>query len=179
MYLWLAAYVDNYYTSLKEKAIRINDELGIEPKAFMLPYHISLKISFEVPSGEENNVINDIEAFYMGLKPFNVRPSCIENAKTILWIRYYENEYLKYISNELNKILNEKYGIPYHKFDLEFIFHSTIFMSEDTNKIKEAFNRLKDETLPDRLSVNRFIIGSSDTGLPYTFKVIKEIDLNN
>ena len=52
-------------------------------------------------------------------------------------------------------------------------------MSEDTNKIKEAFNRLKDETLTDRLSVNKFIIGSSDTGLPYTFKVIKEIELNN
>ena len=178
MYLWFAASVDDYYKELKEKAFKINDELDIEFGAFNLPYHISLKISFEAPKNKEDEVIETIVNFFKTLKPFTVEPTHMEDNESILWIRYQDNEYLKYISSNLNQILNEKYDIPYHEFDLNFIFHTTIFMNDDKTLIKKGYDRLKNYELPKEISINKFLIGSSEEGLPYTFKVIKEIEVN-
>ena len=178
MYLWFAVSVDDYYKKLKEKAFRINDELGIEFGAFNLPYHISLKITFEAPLNQENEIIERVISFFKTLKPFTVKPRIIENADTILWIRYQDNDYLKSISSKLNKVLNEEYNIPYHEYDLEFIFHTTIFMNDDKSLIKKGYDILKDEELPEEIFVNKCLIGTSEDGLSCTFKVIKEITIN-
>ncbi|MBR4237620.1 hypothetical protein IKQ02_04210 [bacterium] len=178
MYLWFAVSVDDYYKELKEKAFKVNDELGIEFGAFNLPYHISLKISFEVEDIHAKKIINTAIEFFKTLKPFTVNSSYMENNGTILWIRYQDNEYLKYIGSTLNKILNEKYSIPYHEYDLDFIYHTTIFMNDDKSLINKGYERLKDFELPKELYINKFLIGSSEDGLPHTFKVIKEIKID-
>ena len=177
MYLWFGINVDNYYKSIKERSILINDELNMEVANFELPYHISLKISFEVENGMEELIIKEVESFYKTLKPFKLKVRVIENAGTILWIRYFDNDYLRNISDELNRILNEKFNIPYHEFDLNFIFHTTIFMNDDKDKIKLAHDKFRNEKLPDELYINKFIIGGSDNGIPYTYKVFKEVEV--
>lgn len=83
----------------------------------------------------------------------------------------------KSISDKLNKMLYEKYNIKYHKFDLDFIYHTTIFIDDNLDKINEAYNIIKSELLPNELCVNKFIIGGSNSGLLYTYKVLKEIDI--
>ena len=178
MYLWFAVSVDDYYKKLKEKAFKINDELGIGFGIFSLPYHISLKITFEAPLDKENEIIDRVASFFQTLKPFTVYPKKVENAKTILWIRYQDNEYLKSIGSKLNEILNKEYDISYHEYDLEFIYHTTIFMNDDESLIEKGYELLKDEDLPDEILINKCLIGTSEEGLPYTFKVIKEIELN-
>ena len=79
---------------------------------------------------------------------------------------------------EKNKVLNEEYNIPYHEYDLEFIFHTTIFMNDDKSLIKKGYDILKDEELPEEIFVNKCLIGTSEDGLSCTFKVIKEITIN-
>ena len=175
MYLWFAASVDDYYDNLKEKVEKVKKDLDFYFGTNGLPWHISLKISFEVPKGKEEAIINDLSNYFKTLKPFKVNPKCIDKENNILWVRYYDNENLSNISSYLNKMLNEKYQIKYHEFDNNFIMHSTLFMSDDKSIIDKGYLLLKDEALPKELLINKFVIGTSPEGKPETYSVIKEI----
>ena len=178
MYLWFSIDVDKYYQDLKEKVEYVKNEIGCIFDTNGLPYHISLKISFEVPIDKEYDIIKDIEDFYKSLKPFTIKTRGIEENNVILWVRYQENEYLTYISKKINEILNVKYGIPYHPYDTDFIFHTTLFMNDDHNIIHKGYKMLKNEKLKDELYINTFIIGYSPAGIPGTYSVLKEIEVN-
>ena len=177
MYLWLSINVDNYFQELKKKVANAMDEIGFRYGTNGLPYHISLKISFEAPLGKKEEIINSVEEFYKTLKPFVVKTKGIEEAFNILWIRYIDNEYLDYIGKELNKMLNEKHNIPYHKFDIDYIFHTTLFMNENQDIISEGYKLLHNEFLPKDLYINKFLIGFSKEGKPETYQVMKEIEV--
>ena len=179
MYLWFSINVDEYYKDIKFDVNRVKEELGINYGTNNLPYHISLKISFEAPKGKEEDIINEVEAFYKTLKPFNIKSIGIAYQSQILWVRYEENDYIRYIINELNEMLNKKYNIPYHLFDINFIFHTTLFMNNDPYILKEGYLKLKDLNWPQELYLNKFLIGYSPSGLPETYSVIKEIVLKN
>lgn len=175
MYLWLAIDVDDYYKDLKKKVSQIEKSLSFHYGTNGLPYHISLKISCKLPEGQEDLIIKDVESFYKTLKPFYIDVKGIEVDKGILWIRYYENDYIKYISQSLNKLLNEKYHIPYHKLDLNYKFHTTLYMNENAEILNKGYEKLKDEKLKNRLYLNKYLIGYSPEGLPETYKVLKKI----
>lgn len=174
MYLWLSIDVDNYYGYLKEKVEDTKKSLGFSYGTNGLPYHISLKISFDA-KGKENMIIKDIEDFYKTLHSFTIKPRSIEEENNILWVRYEDNIYLKGITTNLNKLLNEKYNIPYHEYDLDFVFHTTLYMSNNFDYIHNGYLMLKDEKLPKELFINKFLIGYSPLGLPETYSVLKEV----
>ncbi len=174
MYLWFSVDVDSYYQDLKEKVEKTKEKIGFRYGTNGLPYHISLKISFDA-RGEEESIIKDIESFYKTLHSFTINTKDIEEENNILWVRYHDNSYLKEITTNLNKLLNEKYNIPYHEYDLDFIFHTTLFMSEDHNNIHKGYLMLKDEILPKELVINKFLIGYSQLGIPETYNVLKEV----
>ena len=175
MHIWVAIDVDNYYKDLKLKVEEAKDILSISYGTNNLPYHISLKISFLSPENKENDIIKDIEDFYKTLKPFKIKTKSIGEGNSILWVLYEDNDYIKYISKEINKMLYEKYNIPYHKFDLDYIFHTTLYMNEIQDNIKKGYEVLKDYPLPKELSIDKFLIGYSLTGNPETYNVLKEI----
>ena len=108
MYLWFSVSVDDYYKDIKPLVEKTKEEIGFRYGTNGLPYHISLKISFEAPLGMEESIILDVEKFYKTLKPFKIITNGIDYQQQILWIRYLDNDYIKYISEELNKMLNEK-----------------------------------------------------------------------
>ena len=178
MYLWFAIDVDKYFNDLKIKVEAAKNKIGFRYGTNGLPYHISLKISFEAPKGLENDIISTVEDFYKTLKSFTVRVKEIEANNKILWVRYYDNDYLKYIGTTLNKLLNDKYGIKYHDFDINFIFHTTLFMNENQEIINKGYELLKDEELPNELIINKLLIGYSPMGIPETYSVLKEIELS-
>lgn len=177
MYLWFSIYVDNYYQILKEKVEKVKEEIGLRYETNNLPWHISLKISFEAPKDKESEIIKDVEAFYTTLKPFTLSPKSIEKNHNILWIRYQDNDYLTLIQKELNQLLNEKYHIPYHPYDIDFIFHTTLYMNDNENLISLGYEKLKCEELPKEIYLNKFLIGNSPLGIPETYQVIKEISV--
>lgn len=177
MHLWTAINIDGQLEEVKKKARCIEQEIGFKSSAFDLPSHISLKISFPVDSNAEARVIETILAYYKTLKPFSVDVKGIEVEGTIVWIRIKENAILDSIHKELDRILSEKHGITPHPFDLDFKFHSTLFLDPDKEKIATAYNKIKKIEIPSSLRAGELIIGASPSGEIGTYSVIRTVAL--
>ncbi len=171
MYLWLAINLDDQLSLLREQAEQIEKRLTTENTVFGLPLHVSLKISFFVPDDMVKTVVNTIKDYYLKIIPFYILPFGIERENSIVWIRMKESEQLCKIHNDLDDLLSCKYGIKQHMFDLDFKFHTTLFMDSDSEKVELAYNLLKNIEIPGALAANELIIGSSNSGKIGTYKV--------
>lgn len=175
MYLWIGIDVDSEFKELKRKVEKAYNEMNYDNVVVNLPYHISLKISFEA-GNKLDEIVNDLENLFKSYKPFTVETLSIENEKTICWIRYKDNEKISKIKEDVNSLLFNKYNIPYHEYDLDFIFHTTLFLDSDTSKVNEFYEKVKDFSIPKALTVNRFLIGTSLSGDPGTYSIIRKIE---
>ena len=72
-------------------------------------------------------------------------------------------------------MLSERFGIGLHEYDLDFLFHTTLFMDSDAEKVRRGYEAIKNIPLPSVLRANRFLIGSSPEGKLGTFRTEKEI----
>ena len=175
MFIWLGIDVDDQLQGVKKKAMEIEQGIGFEKSNFTLPYHISLKISFEVNEMTFDDVVKDISEIYTKVQPFDVFVKGIELENSISWIMMHKNYHLDILHDSLNKILLEKYGVPLHEYDTDYKFHTTLFMDENADKVVAAYGLIRGEILPERLIANKFVIGVSSTGEFGTYRVIKEI----
>ena len=174
MYIWTACDVSKVFDSLRDACIKINRAFNLDEVAFSLPQHISLKISFEVDDSVAADVIEFISEYLSGQGSFNINGPKVELFDSILWLAFDEDSNLSRIHLELDTLLWEKYGIPLHEFDRSFKFHSTLFIDEPKGlvKIQELISRL---SLPDKVSINSFLIGTSSSGKAGEYSVIKKI----
>ena len=177
MYIWTAIDIDDQLCELRALAESIEKEIGFEHSAFTLPSHISLKISFFVEDEVYPRVIETLLDYYKTVKPFFVDAECIEIENNIVWLRMNETPILNQIHNDLDRILLEKHEIMPHPFDLDFKFHSTLFLDSDKEKIEMAHNRIQDAKFPLSLCANKLIIGASPSGKIGTYGVTHTIDL--
>ena len=69
----------------------------------------------------------------------------------------------------------EKYNIPLHEYDLDYKFHTTLFMDDDWEKVKQAYRKIRHMKLPARLTAERFVIGVSASGALGTYRIYKTI----
>ena len=176
MYLWFGIDVDKYYTDIKKRVKEIEKEVSID-LGMVLPYHISLKMSFLIDERIKNDVIDSLTDYFKNILPFDINSIKIEKYNNIIWVRMQNNDTIDNIHIDLNNMLLEKYNISLHEYDLDFLFHTTLFMDNDANKINKAYNMIKDITIPKTVKANKFLIGSSDSGQPGTYKIIKEIEI--
>ena len=72
---------------------------------------------------------------------------------------------------------SKKYGVPLHEYDMDYKFHTTLFMDSDTDKMNAAYDAIKNEPVPKTLRADRFIIGTSPSGALGTYSVYKEIKI--
>lgn len=177
MYIWTAIDVDNQLEEIKKQAQGVEKEIGFEHSAFALPSHISLKISFAVDDASYPCVIQTLLDYYQTINPFSIEVTGIEIEGTIVWIRIKENEILHRIHKDLDQILMKKHTVQPHRFDLDFKFHSTLFLDSNKDKIAMAYNRIKDVKLPLSLCANKLIIGASHSGEVGTYSVTHNIEL--
>ncbi len=177
MYIWVGINVDEQLSDIKSAAYRAEKEIGFENSNFTLPFHISLKISFPVGDDIYAEVIASIEEFYKSLEPISVNVRGIENEGVIVWIRMCESEELNRIHDCLNNMLKEKFGVGLHEYDTDYKFHTTLFMENDKNKIDRAYDTVKGVELPSRLLLNKFVIGTSETGALGTYSIYKTVEL--
>ena len=176
MNIWFGIDVDNYYKDIRREVQKIEKELNFA-LGMLLPYHISLKMSFNVSMDMKESIIESLVDYFKCLVPFEVETNKIECHDNIVWIRMKKNNILDNIHIDLNSMLLEKYNIGLHEYDLDFLFHTTLFMDNDEEKIKKAYERIKDITIPKAMLINKYIIGISETGEPGTYTVIKEIEV--
>ena len=175
MYIWIGIDVDQPLSEVRRQAMAIDRELQFQNSCFTLPLHISLKMSFEIEDSLANDVISTIEAYYQSVSPFDVKIKGLEKDQVIVWIRMMENRRLNKLHDDLNQLLMEQFDVGLHEYDMDYKFHTTLFMDQDLDKIALAYQQIKHVSLPEVLRANRFVIGTSKSGALGTYSVIKEI----
>jgi 2'-5' RNA ligase len=177
MFVWVGINVEEQLKETRMAVDGVFEKIAISNVTCQLPLHISLKISFNIENELFESALKDIESIYQTQKPFEIDIKGIEKHENIMWIRMYSNAEIEELATKLNLMLKEKYNIPLHEYDLDFIFHTTLFMDDDAEKINIAHNLLGDLALPQTLMANRFVIGTSETGENGTYKVYKTIEV--
>lgn len=175
MFVWVGINVEEQLKEVRSAVDGVFEKIEISNVTCQLPLHISLKISFEIENSLFSSVLEDITRVYEECQPFEIAVKGIEKHENIEWIRMYSNDKIEALATALNGMLLEKYGVPLHEYDLDFIFHTTLFMDDDAQKINAAHSLLGDVYLPERLLANTFVIGNSETGKNGTYRVYKTV----
>mgnify|MGYP003289483294 CR=1 FL=1 len=175
MYIWIGIDVDDQLPRIKAAAKEIEDRIGFRHSNFTLPLHISLKISFPVPEDQAAKVMRDITAVFEETPGFSIPVQGIFLDEVITWILMKENPTLNALHDRLNSLLLEKYQIPLHEYDLDYKFHTTLFMDDDRDKVCRAYKAIRDIPVPDNLIANCFVIGTSPTGKLGSYRVVHQI----
>ena len=176
-YIWIGIDADEQLRRIGERARKLKKRFMTADAGLALPLHISLKMSFPVEEDQAETVVNDIETYLRDQTPFEIAVKGYEYHSVIAWIRMENNAALDRIHDDLNGMLLEKYGVGLHEYDLDYAFHTTLFMENDTERVEECYKAIVDEPLPKTLSVDRFLIGCSDSGEPGSYVIVKEIEL--
>lgn len=177
MYIWVGINVESQLGDVRRAVDGVFEKIDISNVTCQLPLHISLKISFEIVDELFESILNDIVDIYNAQNPFEIKIKGIEKHENIEWIRMHSNPSIEALATELNMMLIEKYGIPLHEYDLDFIFHTTLFMDDDPEKINAAHSLLGNVKLPDVLMADAFVIGTSKTGENGTYRVYKTVNI--
>ena len=177
MYIWVGIKVEDQLKMVKAQAQRIENEIGFDHSNFTLPLHISLKISFPIEDAKYEIYAEEIRKIYRNTKPFEIKVRGLELENNIAWIRMEKSKALESLSTQINMVMLEKYGVQLHEYDMDFKFHTTMFMDDNESKVKSAFDKLKDYPIPSILLANKFVIGVSPLGKLGTYKVIEEINV--
>ena len=166
MYIWVGCDIHPRFLEYREKVKEINAEVGASESAFNFPQHISLKISFEMDEEIAKHCIKDVIELLKEAKPFTAKISGLELQDDIIWLRVEENEQFKYLHEELDQIAIS-YAVKQHPFDKAFIYHSTVIMDEDSEKLEKIYERIKDIPYPEELKINTFLVGHSHDKVEY------------
>ena len=177
MFIWVGADVDCQIAEIKSATYIAEKEIGFKNSNFTLPFHISLKISFPVSDDVAQNVIYDVENIYRAITRFEIEIDKIECHENICWIRYKQNDVIDSIHDKLNSMLLEKYGVGLHEYDCDYKFHTTLFMDDDSSKVKKAYDIVKNVYVPSSICINKLVIGASDSGGLGTYKVVREVNI--
>ena len=174
MYIWIGVKLpEEFENEIRSHCLALNEGLGLDTAAFMLPQHVSLKISFDTDRQEE--ILDDLAQFAATQKPFAVQIEGIDQVGHILWMPVGENERLQQLHNELDTRLESRFGVPQHEFDKYFLFHSTLFIDSDVEKIERMRGLLADYPAARELWVDTFLLGISETGKPGTCRIVRQI----
>jgi len=174
MYLWMAADLGNTLEAAREKALAENRRIGLSEAAFTLPAHVSLKISFPADDKIWQDIAREAEAIFRACPAFDIRVKGLERRGDCLWIAMEENEMLKGLHEKMTA-LAEGAGISPHPFDRAFLYHSTLFLSPEEEKMVNMERALQGMFLPEIIPVRGFLIGGSETGRPGEYRVFKRI----
>lgn len=174
-FIFLGIDVDDQLTIVKNKANRIDKNIGFKNSCFSLPLQISLKVAFKIDSSNFKNIIENIINYYSSIKPFKIDIDKLEMYDNIIWIRMSRNKELDKAHDDLNKLLLDKYNIELHEYDLDYKYHTTLFMDDNVYNINEAYNLISKTGLPQSIMANQFIIGISVTGKLGSYSIYRKI----
>ncbi len=174
MYIWVGCKLpEGFEKAIREKALSENKAIGLDTLAFCLPQHISLKISFSTDRTEA--VLAWLREYLARQPSFFVSLQGIEQAPGVLWLRVVDDPVLDGLHRQLDALLLERFAIPRQALDKHFIFHSSLFMDADAEKLRQMAKALAGMVLPKLLPVEAFLLGTSPDGSPGSYRVVAEI----
>ena len=177
MFVFIGFNLNEEFKNIHNEAKKIGKVLEFNDKLFIFPMHISLKISFEIKDEILNDVLETLTLFFKQCNPFIIFIKGIEKDGEICWIRTEENKRLNKLHDDINNLLLEKYQIPLHEYDLDYKFHSTLFIDQDITKIDKAYELIKDYPLPNEVIPEEIMIGVSSSGSIGSYEIIRRIFL--
>ena len=158
--------IENLMNTITENTCKvpygINDEKRYEIDN--LPYHFTI---FATSKENQDKILEIAESINIQLKVNDIK---IMNAK--------RDSYCLYLSIEENQLIKELQRIFYNKFPKEkynpddFIFHITLHIDNDYNKILKMQNILKQNFKPFSLEFNMLAL------FDYPGEIIKKINFN-
>ena len=176
MYIWTALYIEDNLEELRDQAIRIGEELGVKCPLTFLPLHISLKKSFPIDDKRVDECVDLLCDYFSHLGPFHVETDGLELNQGIIWLRVKENERLMSIHSYLVDMARDRFESEPHELDGVFKYHATVF-TDTEEKLRTAFEKMRDFPLPHSILARDFLIGTSETGLPGEYSVLKHSHL--
>ena len=161
---------------------RINECYHVSEVAFILPQHISLKISFDVGDRREE-VVEYLKTLFSGrsLMPLELTGITMVG-DNLIWMDALKTPALRSLHNELNDGLMRKFGIGLNSFDGDdFHFHSTLFLADPSDsgvpQLKQELDKAFAEELgfPLRVTGDRVTVGAAEVCSAGMFTVCVEI----
>ena len=176
MYVWIGCKLpESFEREIRTLCLKENDNLQLDTAAFELPQHISLKISFE--TAEHEAVLEDLTAFLSAQHPFAVSIENPSRSGNILWMSVEENDTLHQLHKALDTLLQDRFCIPQHAFDKAFLFHSTLFIDDNTENLEAMLDFLRPYPIARELTVDTFLLGLSETGAAGSYRVVRQIQV--
>ena len=176
MYVWIGCKLpESFEREIRTLCLKENDNLQLDTAAFELPQHISLKISFE--TAEHEAVLEDLTAFLSAQHPFAVSIENPSRSGNILWMNVEENDTLHQLHNDLDTLLQDRFCIPQHAFAKAFLFHSPLFIDDNTEYLEAMMDFLRHYPIARELTVDTFLLGLSETGAAGSYRVVRQIQV--
>lgn len=176
MYIWIGIETESQLKTIKEKAQKIENQIGFLHSNFTLPLHISLKMPFKIDE-DYTLLIDDLLKRFKDINPFDMQTNGIRFENIICWISIKRNNELDTLHDYINVFLNRKYNIPLHEYDTDYKYHTTLFSDKDESKVFRCYNLIAKEPIPDILKANTILIGVSESGNLGTFKIKHTVKL--
>ncbi|MDE7246212.1 MAG: 2'-5' RNA ligase family protein [Oscillospiraceae bacterium] len=158
--MWVCAIVPEEFTkTVVQLCLAENKTIGLPENVFKLPLHISMKKSFYTNSF--NAVKADILKTVNGIGAFWCRIDKVNLHQGMLWLSLISDGDLRYLHEELDRLLAVKYNIPVSKYDRVFQPHISLFTRGTREQMGEMYSKLKDRDFGGEIAISRFVIGSS------------------
>ena len=177
MFIWLGINIEDQLPELKQQKAEVEGKLGITDTVVNLPLHISLRISNQVQDDVAPLLISEITELYKSLEPIELFTDGIEREGSIIWLRFKENEEINALHSRVCNLMKARFDIPLHPFDLEFKYHTTLFLGISEDKLSAAYDMVRSVKIPKSVILNRPVIGVSESGLAGTYKVIHTVEI--
>ena len=174
MYIWTAIDLGRQVDGIRKRAEAVCSEMGVDNPALTLPSHISLKISCEIDDRYFDEAVERLSEKFEETLPFEIKRDDIEQNGGIVWIKHFPSDKLQALHNFLVEFFR-KYGCSDHIFDSDFAFHTSLYVGK-ADVAEKIYEEIKNTDIPDRLTVESFIIGCSETGLAGEYRVLKRIN---
>ena len=158
--MWICAITsEEFRKKVTELCLTENKDIGLFENVFKLPLHISMKKSFYTDCFD--TVKDDILKIVNGIGRFRCRIDKVYLHKNMLWLSLANEGDLRLLHEELDRLLDVKYGIPISRYDRVFQPHISLFTRGTSEQMKTMYEKLENHDFGSEIEISRFVIGSS------------------
>lgn len=175
MYIWTGACVDRELDAVRTEVREIDGMLGFQSKNSGIPLHITLKNAFYASDDAIDDILSDIAEYCAHLEPLELDVRGYECFDNICWIRYDMSDKAALAQNNLNDMLYAKYGVDISEYDSDGKLHTSLFFDPENEKVRRAYEMIRNVSLPHKVNVREFIICVSESGEFGTFNTVESV----
>ena len=158
--MWVCAIApEEFRKTVVQLCLAENKTVGLPESVFKLPLHISMKKSFCTDSVD--SVKEDVLKVITDIGGFSCCVGKIELLRNMLWLSLINDGELRRLHEELDRLLERKYGIPISRYDRMFQPHMSLFTRGSPEKLQTMYGRLAKQDFGAEIEISRFVIGSS------------------